>query len=1532
MMTKLKFLWVLLALLVGGVNGTWADNTYELILNWSYQEIVNGTAGTATTDVSAFNSSSYFFDATQGSGGGFNDRFTGTYNSTSYTRGLKMNNGTSISFTTTNDTKSVISIVQCTTDKDNSSTKTIKFDGNELAISSATIPSGSTNCREYTISNVSGGDHTITYGSGESGLFYVKVVMSDPTYTINIADLYYESGYGGGTVLNREVAGFNISASSGVTSYTYTASGVTTYSLKVPNNESIIIGPNSSNSSAKITKVVLHFFDGTLLNVSNSTTGTVTLTNTSGNTVDVTSLDIITDQSITPSAKITPTLTFSPNSDRYLVGAAEQNLGNLTSGTLRTNPSALRMNYTITNNGTGTSVIYHISGVNLGIIPGNTKGREIVTATLPQNAYFNTASATFNVSITDGSYEGEYTSTTSTDLYVANGNAIPTAFPGGIVEDGKYLIDGKERNLIGAYAFTEEGAISDGEEISDVPGITATFAKGSNYSEVKTVSTSGRFTGIVLTSSDNKDVNATITFTPSVNGYLSLQGNFYETQLKQGETAIWTSAVSGYLSIMTEISTPLIAGQTYVLGGGNWAWELHGFSFRPAFLDVSVDGEGVGTLSSTETSKSTPFAANLSLNKSHFPHLIAMGAAGGSAKFSGDRAVVNLYTNNDVDLLADNTAAANPTIIKGTVLHSNNVDELFTYYFLRSSILTLESVNRQARTGTSEGGDPIYGSSFSISNQDYVAKADLENGRLLFHFSSAISRGDGKIQFKAIGSTNADEGKGDWIDITSGWTSISGNDLIVNIGALDQGRTYQIQIASGAVEHSTTPSLMNSEINFMFTVIKSGEAQVKMIYPTGIASVATSIVLQVSTSTGATNSDASDSYTVQGMLNGFEDPITAFYDGRNVVFKPSGTLQPNTTYTLTLDPQTYPSTQTIHLKNGETVTTRKEFYFTTGAAIGDVPLVTSTMPVNGAKVSVGTGTIRFTFNQDIELQPYCRLEVIPINGSEAYIDRMTRADGGEGWTIYTDGDKRTIYVEYTDDGLKYDMYHEVRLPANTVTGVGGKANEETIIRIKANPAPGYASDVYNFRSKEDYPYTWDMSAMKTEDIATVKNTWTLENGGYNRPNMLNCYGKELSSTLDGTYNSNDNQSYQGTGNYTKMDDFRGLRLTTAHNRSARRVRISAIDNPSSRCLSFVGNTHYMCIPNVPQSADASNGEHLLYIEASVGSGSNDVFALNCPTEMAEWVGDAPQRGDSRRVYKIRVKANAAFDGFDAYDSSLGRDIPLVCSNANIYKIAYSTYNKTLTSGGEGYATDAHDYHNSEISDKGVDYAMTATLDGKTVTPYYVSAISDGSSTTAGTVTLTQITDGVPYSSGVVLIGTAGTTFPVFATSYSKPKVDLSDNKNKLIGVTSTVTLEQAASNVSTYYYILNNRYEEVVGGSGSNSEDLTGRTGSHIGFYLMRGGESLTMNPHAAYFTTNTKQFVQGGEIGGVSAARSVYFFRFEDENGNDITGIAPAHEEGVADRISQGDGNYYDLRGQRITRPSVPGIYVRNGKKIYVK
>ena len=117
----------------------------------------------------------------------FNEKFNGcTYGGITFDKGLKMENGTTISFNVgafaSSDNSATVTIVQSDWQDEthpHGTPETIMFDGGELNVANAvSIPGG----KVYTIKKVAYGSHTITRGSGESGLFYVSVDIPFTAY------------------------------------------------------------------------------------------------------------------------------------------------------------------------------------------------------------------------------------------------------------------------------------------------------------------------------------------------------------------------------------------------------------------------------------------------------------------------------------------------------------------------------------------------------------------------------------------------------------------------------------------------------------------------------------------------------------------------------------------------------------------------------------------------------------------------------------------------------------------------------------------------------------------------------------------------------------------------------------------------------------------------------------------------------------------------------------------------------------------------------------------------------------------------------------------------------------------------------------------------------------------------------------------------------------------------------------------------------------------------------------------------------
>ena len=185
----MKKLFTLLCLFLLGAGVASAGEIHKISFNGSNAFYLNGTQ-VSGPDIFSWNSEKH----------NFNTKFNGaTYDGIEYSSGLKMEGATNVSFTST--AKANVTIVQSTW-----SANTIKFDGTEQSVSNATAGTG--NCRIYTINDVAAGTHSLTRGSGESGVFCIVVEYTETAKEkLASPEIIYDAETGEvtiGTVANAE--------------------------------------------------------------------------------------------------------------------------------------------------------------------------------------------------------------------------------------------------------------------------------------------------------------------------------------------------------------------------------------------------------------------------------------------------------------------------------------------------------------------------------------------------------------------------------------------------------------------------------------------------------------------------------------------------------------------------------------------------------------------------------------------------------------------------------------------------------------------------------------------------------------------------------------------------------------------------------------------------------------------------------------------------------------------------------------------------------------------------------------------------------------------------------------------------------------------------------------------------------------------------------------------------------------------------------------------------------------------------------
>ena len=1030
--------------------------------------------------------------------------------------------------------------------------------------------------------------------------------------------------------------------------------------------------------------------------------------------------------------------------------------------------------------------------------------------------------------------------------------------------EGKYTYTNvtmdEERPNTGTYTFTKAGAIEGGTVISDVPGITCTIgAAGDAWSVVDATALDGSYNlgtaAAYCASGANRPTNTSgcfFKFVPSVNGVLKL--HVYNTNEIHCDINNKAGDKLGSTRVQT-LTVNLIAGKTYDIAGKGGGFYLESFSFTPTFMDAT-------TMNNTyPTEITSPFDAYLSMAKDAYPKLIAEASQGEAVRWSESTRSVMLYSNNDVEI----QKAGKNLVVRGRVF-SPNGDQLNAFYLLNANVLAVTAT--------------------TVEDQAYVDA--VNNYAYTFTFDEDIAE-------KTANSISVESDANTAPSIT---TAISGKTLTVTFASLEEGATYKIKIAADGLQKSDNANYVNADIVYSFSVENDQEPKISMVYPTKMAKVSDPIILETDLENNKGQQiGISENYPVKGILTaeGQEDMVlVGAVSSNKLIFRPTTALANNTTYTLTLPleeknvGQETGNYSVIMTDNSCRLAHEKTFTITTGSATGTMPVVASHTPENNAtNLSVKDGgSVTITFDQEVEFVPYSNIYIIPLNGSESttqWKSTMTADD------IVISGKTMTLTTT-SDEWLQYDLWHEVIVPANSVTGTGGKPNDAYTFKIKAQTNPEATQTV-------TYPNTWDfnrLGALNDSDDALTssvdfgKNDET-KSDAYKEYNVLYKEGddfrnrKVAGNNWKGWDQGNNVYITTAKGTKTYLPEFNGLRISLTkrdNNRFTIHPNGTNSDGTSKYQFALGGNTHYLTIPEVPAGK--------LYIKCSAS-----YIGINTPgvyfTEGTKYgSGTAVSLSDKIQVLD-KVQGTQLKSSVAVIEVPQKGDVSLCLKNFSCDVIAVSSFEKTFspnyTKDGKTYTSDCQAYDTR--------FDLSKTLAENTITAYYVSGVSKGSVT----LTAADKTKAVPKNMGTILTAAKEGTVPFFQTDINTTTQE-NPSGNELIGTVDGVT---PAKDDNSYVYVLS------YAGTKANKG---------IGFYYWTG--SIPANK--AYLKVD-KTLIDGDK----SAAQARVFSLFFEDAPGETTGIKDV------DLSRQQDGYFYNMNGVRVERPT-KGIYIRNGKKVIVK
>lgn len=1067
------------------------------------------------------------------------------------------------------------------------------------------------------------------------------------------------------------------------------------------------------------------------------------------------------------------------------------------------------------------------------------------------------------------------------------------------------VISGEAREFYtqGNVSFTTSGSLVAGTEITDMPGVKVTLGTtGSSFtwsvnSNLRATTNKVNDKSVIRDANDNYNPTdgCYVKFEPSVSGFITIHGKFYGgnegskfgTLQKSDGTQLANISVSSTTDDIVP-ATPLIAGCTYYLYCQTYPLELGGFTFRPAFLTPDE---------TAEQSKTDAFNAYAStISPDGYPKLVH-GDVGVS--FSGDVDKVNLANDGTLTLVGPGT-----TYIRGKAISGAN--ELCAYYKLTSNVLSFVSTT------------PTNGSTITSLDNDVFQFLFDQNIALVDENKFVVLKDATDITSQCAIAVNTNDNETDY----QKRLNVSG------FGTLEAGSTYTIRLLAGAVSKDDNANIKNAEVIGTFTV-ESTEPPLTWLYPltTTAVKIGSSIVLTTTKKIDETNPTTTviGTLTYDGDNNSndaFPMTIKAIKDDKNLVFKPTSPMLPNKLYTLTVE-----ANQVKWENVSNTISVDKIYMFTTGTATGDTPILSSSFPADGSIINLPASNTKVDlyFDQNVDLEPYSSVTIWPVNGGEnlstGKSDKLVSGVlTAQSMTVDTEDPKHVSFEIGSD--IKYDLYYQLQIPANTVTGPGGMPNNAKTVffKIKRN------SNSHEVTASSFYPHTWDFNKFGKDDnnddvsssIEMIKANTNSTIDDKNDPNHPTYDAKNafVYSSYDGglDYVCNNKNSYgfdQGNDIYIAtsatekyvLPEFEGIRVSTKNPGQSKRFAIrntgtKNADNSDKFIFRMNGNTHYMTLSNVPAGK--------LYMVVN-----SKLLGINSPN--ASFEDNAVFRGTTHDDMKdgkyTRITNTNGIKKLVLNVSEAG-DVSFCVGDFSCEKIGVSTYSKPFKSqfavGGKTYATDCQP--------KAIRHDLVNAFTGDNVRAYYVSS-TDGSVATATELTETSTTTATSTAgAGTIVVLQSGvssdTEIPFFKTDVNTAA---NENTNLLRGTTVDITnFDNSAGNkffFSNLYKQLNNDKTGFADGTDVNETDADFIQASQMGFYRAMG---TVVSANKAWL-----------EI--PSSSRKYYVFKFDDEE--EPTSIKMAGVKNVTD-----DGNWYTLQGLRVANPAQGTLYIHNGKKVVFK
>ena len=160
-----------------------------------------------------------------------------------------------------------------------------------------------------------------------------------------------------------------------------------------------------------------------------------------------------------------------------------------------------------------------------------------------------------------------------------------------------------------------------------------------------------------------------------------------------------------------------------------------------------------------------------------------------------------------------------------------------------------------------------------------------------------------------------------------------------------------------------------------------------------------------------------------------------------------------------------------------------------------------------------------------------------------------------------------------------------------------------------------------------------------------------------------------------------------------------------------------------------------------------------------------------------------------------------------------------------------------------------------------------------------------------------------------------------AANVNTSSINSMENNMMMANLNGT-KVPYSEENADYCYYVLSYKWTDPQGITHPTEEELENGA-TYVEKFVRVATSGATMNKNSAYIrlpqASVNPHFQQAVDI----------IFDGEEGNLNGITDLTIGRDNSAQQGESE---SYYTLSGQKINKPTVPGIYVKNGKKVYVK